>query len=153
LVIEAIKRQFGSIWSGLRDGISKCSEELWRDRDNPRSAPSRLVYHTVQTVEYYLGDTRDFDWNARFSVNWEYGNIDDLPSREQLLAYIDEIEAAVQQRLQNATPEQLAGPDPGPWGFQSAAERWLYMLRHSQHHLGQMALVLRRAGLEPGIWR
>src|SRR5579862_1754906 len=52
----ALKRQYHSGLSMLKQAIERCPEELWAARDHPRSY-WRIVYHTLFYTHLYLHQT------------------------------------------------------------------------------------------------
>ncbi|HEY1064882.1 MAG TPA: DinB family protein [Pirellulales bacterium] len=145
-----VARQYDRMWSSLRDAVSQLSDAEWRTSDCEWLAPIRLAYHLVETAEYYRGASPD---DGAEPLDWDNGPTDALPSQQQLLLYLDRVQASVREWLTTSSDEAFLSPQTV---FERTGEtlldRAIYSLRHSQHHLGQINAELRRKGLPRGKW-
>lgn len=150
----AIAEQFSRTWSMLREAVSLYPPERWTTSEpsfEPTLAPARQALHAVETVEYYLSDDPDgFSWGARFGVDWESGDVDRLPSQQDILVYADEVGGTLQLRVRRMT---VGAASVFPWTGGSVAEHWLYVLRHTQHHVAVMNAMLTMKGQPTANWK
>jgi hypothetical protein len=150
---ESFAAQYARCWEMLRDVVDRTPEDRWRPDDNPQLTPARWALHAVQAVDAYRNTSlEEVDWTPRF-CDWESGSPEELPTREQLLAYLDEIASALDTRLRGMADAEMLAPSPFHWTGASYVEHWAYGLRHTHSHLGELNMLLRLAGDEPGLWR
>jgi len=145
-----IAHQFDRVWGSLRDAISKLSDDQYRTSDSEWLAPIRLAYHIVETAEFYALKTPD---EGSPPLDWDTGPSENLPTKEELLLYLDRVQATIREWLTKCSDEifLLAEPDFKDCGG-TRLDRAIYSLRHAQHHLGQINAELRRKGLPRGGW-
>jgi hypothetical protein len=171
-VAEAIYRQYRALFQMLRNAIEQCPEELWA-RPLDEAAFWQQALHAISSTQMYLRDSpkdpaqrsdreqlmRDLGLTMK---DWSDGEKDRLrevlqkltepdfhppivPSKQTLLAYIEETAALCTQRL--AQREQFASSNPFEWTGPTVVERLIYNLRHTQHHIGRLHSILGRHGV------
>jgi uncharacterized damage-inducible protein DinB len=155
---EELIEHFTRVWGTYRDAIRDIPEEQWRAGEVDYLTPSRLLYHVLEAAEFYSRETpKGFNWGAnqrRFGVDWEAATPEQLPTQEQTLTYLDEVQAQLEAWLKNAEDSDILSPDSEySWTGKSVLGRALYLLRHNQHHLGELNAELRRRGLPRAKWR
>ena len=151
---DALANQFERIWMQVRPAIENCPNAEWRRGDHPAFIPVRLACHLVETVDYYAQPTPEsFPGAGWGDVDWESGDVNALPDRDALLAYMEEVRGRVDAWLRGLSDEELLGGNAFPWTGDSPMERMVYTLRHSQHHLAEINEELTRRGLPPAGWR
>lgn len=147
---EVVARQFDRVWGTLRAALSRLSEQQYRASDCEWLAPIRQAYHIVETAEFYTA-ARIEDGSP--PLDWDTGPCDALPSKAQLLQYLDRVQPAVRAWLTTCSDEAFLSQEAD---FNNSGgtrlDRALCSLRHAQHHLGQINAELRRRGLERGAW-
>jgi uncharacterized damage-inducible protein DinB len=151
---QGLADQFERMWTMLRETIDNCAEEEWkREAGHWFLLPSRLAYHTIETVEFYSRQSPEgMDWNGRFGVDWETRETERLPDREPMVNYLDDIRGSLREKLQSLPDEALTAEHAFPWTGATPLERMIYTLRHSMFHVGQIQAELRRRGLKGAEW-
>lgn len=154
----ALLEHYTKLWEMCRAAIKEIPEEHWRSGDVDYLIPSRLIYHTLEAAEFYgRGTPKGFDWGGnqrRFGVDWEAATPEQLPTPEQSLLYLDEVQAIVEKWLKEASDSDMLVPDTEyPWTGGSVMARALYLLRHIQGHIGEINAELRRRELPRINWR
>jgi len=152
---ERIAFQFAEAWSMLRDVIASCDDEGWRAPTDGFRNIARLAYHVVETVDDYVHEDLDaFPWAERFGVDWETDNLAALPTPEEIDTYIAEVEAKAAAWIADLGQDGLLEPDAvfHKEGM-SHLDRALYVLRHTQHHIGEIASVFRLRAIPRPAWR
>ena len=87
-------------------------------------------------------------------MDWEAATPEQLPTQEQVLIYLNEVQSEVEKWLIKASDSELLLPDVEyPWTGGSVLGRALYLLRHNQSHLGELNAELRRRELPRAKWR
>ncbi|GAF93600.1 unnamed protein product [marine sediment metagenome] len=155
VVAAEVYAQFRRAFSMLRGSIEAFGEEEWRGGDIDFLIPCRQAYHAIESVEYYLSEyPGEFKWGHRFDGDWEGMPAGELPTQEEVLDYLDEMQATVDAWLKGLGDEGLLAPQKGfPWTGKTPLGRALYVLRHGQHHLAEMNTELRRRGIDRPDWQ
>lgn len=108
----------------LEEAIRRCDERLWRSEDLARTGwgAARQAYHAVESVDFYSRlSPSGFKFFQRLRANWEDDPVEDMPSREDLLAYLTGVRNRAVKHLASITPEAFLAPGgfdgtgPRPW--------------------------------------
>ncbi|MHA1989473.1 MAG: hypothetical protein ACW981_02680 [Candidatus Hodarchaeales archaeon] len=110
------------------------------------------VYHIIETAEFYNGDSpKDFPWGKRANIDFEERNNDNvnnikysLLSKIFLKSYLFEIKEKVEKKLNMIEERDILLQDPFSGGNeQTTFDKYLYLLRHNMHHIGELNKALR----------
>ncbi len=151
-----IGRQFAAAIQMLRLAIEACPEKLWDDRSEG-SPFWHLAYHALFFTDLYLSrdeksfQSRTFHEDKAHFLPGDYqdfagivGTPERAFTREQLLEHADLCLGKCQETFEALT-EERALERCGFWWYElNVGEFLLNNLRHTQHHAGQLALLLRR---------
>jgi hypothetical protein len=152
----AIGRQFAAAIQMLRSAIDACPDALWDDRAD--GTPFwHLAYHALFYTDFYLSDdaetfqARDFHVDNAESLPGDYkehGGVVTTPekplTKAQLLDYAGYCLRKSDETFKRLTDER-ALERCGFWWYElNVGEFLLNNLRHTQHHTGQLMLLLRR---------
>jgi hypothetical protein len=154
-MVRELTDHFGRTWSMLRGAIEAFPEGQWRSGDVDFLVPARQALHAVEAAEYYMSEyPGEFEWGHRFGADWEGAAPEKLPTRTELLGYLDEVRMKVDKWLAGMGERGLLEPRQDfPWTGKTALGRALYVLRHIQHHLAEMNTELRRRGIDRPKWQ
>lgn len=157
-----LSTQFDAALCMLDECIRACPEAQW-DAPVAKYTFWQVAYHTLCFTDFYLSQS-EAAFRARIGEGQGgapgggglhpkgMAELDDeYPSRRFVKAELEEYATICRGKSAEAfaaeTDESLAGPS----GFSrlpfSRAELHIYSTRHIQHHAGQLAAVLRRAGV------
>jgi hypothetical protein len=159
---DTLWKNFAAAIDMLHAIVFICPDDLWQDEKKLFF----MVYHTVIFLDYYLTiPVKTFTPCLSYTISdaalLPAGAIDDvlpdkLYSKEELLAYISLAKEKCRQLIQN-TPEaefntrwitddemQLHDLCPSLVAHYSLLEILFYNLRHVQHHVGQLNILLRQ---------
>ncbi|MFX1482180.1 MAG: DinB family protein [Promethearchaeota archaeon] len=146
-ITDSLSRQFKSSLKMTRDAIEKVPDKNWND--GPKKWYFSLTaYHIVETLEFYSRNTPDdMEWGKRANFSWDdTSNIENdiLPkiSKKIVLEYIQDVEEKVSELMTKTTDQELVEKDGFHW-FSCVLEKLEYVLRHTAHHCGELALALR----------
>lgn len=144
---EAVDREIGAALDMLENAIRACPESIWGDRDR-RPEFWYLVYHTLFFLDYYSADSPEgFAPPAPFTLD-ELDPAGILPDRvytkDEMLTYLAYGRARCRAMIAATTGERVAGPSGFARPGLSAGELLLQTLRHVQHHVAQLHLILRQ---------
>jgi len=144
--------QFRASLAMLRSTIESCPEDLWR-RGKDRNPFWALAYHAVYFAHLYLSPSeqefipfeRQVDGREGFARtdvdDWSTLTPADTYSKDDVLAYVDHVDAAVERLVASKPFDAESGFH---WLRFSRGEAHLYNLRQAQHHAGQLAERLRQ---------
>ena len=137
----------------FREAVMAFPADEWRQGDISYLRPAGVAYHVLECTDLYTGNksVEEFAWGGRFDADWEDANSDQLPSQEQLIIYLDEMEDKLEEWFRKA--DLLAVETVFPWTGQLILGRAIYNSRHIQHHLSEMSLELTRRGYQSPEWR
>lgn len=156
LLQSAVRGQFGAALDMLQAAIEKCPDDLWDDEGDGGPPVWRLAYHTLFYVDFYLANGKDAFEPAGFheAQTQLFEKVPVPPCEEalpatvytkaQLLGYLGEIRRRLDDVLRGMTDPSAARPSAFEWVPGTNVDLLLYNLRHAQHHVGQLSLLLRR---------
>jgi hypothetical protein len=136
----------------FRDTVSAFDAMEWTTGDIDYARPSGLAYHTLETIQFYVGNESadEFRWGSRFDADWEGAASDALPSQQQILEYMDEVRPLLESWIDTET--LTADEEQFPWTGGIKLGRALYLLRHTQHHTAELSFELTRRGGAAPDW-
>jgi hypothetical protein len=152
---EILKDQFQRQWKTLRDLVSDLPDEQWKTGEIFHLVPARLIYHILAGTEVYARSTSYEEYKSRqiFTLDWEVAPSEELPARNKTIAHIENMQKAVGAWLESLGDEGLVESDEGfEWAGSRKIGRAVYLLRHTQNHIGELNSELRRRGLSRGKW-
>ena len=155
LLVRSIQKQFAAAWDMLTEAVNVTEDREWQTGNPPHLVPARLAYHVIQTADYYVHpELTEFDWAGRFSSDWETADAGDLPDRMSIMSYLHDVRLKVNAWLELHGDEGLLEPDADFMDEgMTHLDRALYVLRHTQHHLGEWFAVLRERCIPRPVWR
>ncbi|MCK5126406.1 MAG: DinB family protein [candidate division Zixibacteria bacterium] len=143
---EMVWRQLGAAIDTLENCITECPDERWDDRAR-RVKYWYDVFHALFWLDYYMSDDHDsFHPPEPFGLE-EMDPAGIIPARaytkEELLTYLNFGREKARARIESMTVEKASEV----YKFRKADVRldelFLYIMRHIQHHAGQLNLILR----------
>jgi len=157
LVATALASQFDRVWAMIREAVDNTPDDEWLKTgpsgDN-LTRPARHAFHVVQSVDRYLGHSpKDPPTSSRLDIEWETCPVELLPTKEQVLNYLEEIEQRLRVRLNGLSEKELEAPSEFDWTGATVTEHWMYVLRHTQNHLSILNTTLHARNLKRAAWR
>ncbi|WAH36104.1 DinB family protein [Alicyclobacillus dauci] len=152
---EMIWGQFGASIDMLENAVLACPEGVWSaSSEKPRWKERDVagfwyvVYHTLFWLDRYLTNPpTDFIPRAPFTLD-ELDPAGILPervySKDEMLQYLQECREKCHDTIMSLNDEDVREPCGLDWLPVTRAELLLYNLRHVQHHVGQLNLLLRQ---------
>ncbi|CAI2765949.1 DinB family protein [Flavobacterium collinsii] len=143
-------RQFGAVIDMLESSILVCPELFWDKKDFWYS-----VYHTIFWMDYYSSTEPDtFSPPEPFSLS-EFDPQGILPDRiylkEELLDYLEYSRKKIFYLIEGLNEETSKESITSNKNY-NRIEMILYNMRHVQHHVGQLNLLLRQNVDVAGKW-
>jgi hypothetical protein len=143
LFLDICKNEYYALIEMLHKSINLCSEELW-DKRTETPPFWQLAYHAIYYLDFYLGDSPK-NHEQRFDIKENLNErMENILTKKQLKDYLIEIKKKCSRVLDNLSTEKLEGKNSYYWTGPTLAHRLIYNIRHSQHHMGQLNLILRR---------
>ena len=153
MIAPELVEQMQRVWRTLAEAIAQCDDAEWTRGGKDMATPARAAIHTIETAEFYTREQIDgFTWGHRFSLDCEQAEATDLPSRQQVLAYLDEVATTTSNSLSALSDADLSRATAFPWTGGTRLATVIYLMRHTQHHTAQISAELRRRGLAPAAW-
>ena len=155
--LDAVRGQFGASLDSLGLAMDACPPALWNDRASGQAFGDH-VFHVLFWLDFYLAESpATFAPPAPFGVE-EMDPAGVLPPQvhapDALHGYLAHVRARVRAALAAFAADPAAAAEVKHLGNTdlSALEWLLYNLRHVQHHVGQLQMLLRQHGVEPPRW-
>lgn len=150
VLVATVGDHFARVWNMWEELIRNIPDDEWRKGDIDYLIPARHLVHVVACDDVFTGDIPfdQYDPLKLFGVG-EWGTPpEELPSREVALAKLAAMRATVEERFSRFDDAALLEPEQmHTWTGQTRLGKMLYVLRHSQHHLGEMNAELSRRGI------
>ena len=91
-IIKSLLETYKLTWDMYEDAIRSIPEEYWRTGDIEYLIPSRLVYHVLETADFYSSQKPEgFPWGHRFGIHCWDATPEQLPTKNQTLEYHKEL--------------------------------------------------------------
>ena len=148
-MITQIESAFLSSVQMFRDGIEKIPDDAWMTGPDDYLVPARLAHHILFGLELLMS-RRSFHEHiktSRYRLDDWKGPLEHLPGRQQALEGLDWITARLEAWFTDWVQEDAARIE-NPARMEMA----LYVLRHTEHHLGEFAAAARLLHLERPAW-
>jgi uncharacterized damage-inducible protein DinB len=148
-------RQFGAALEMLENAVRACPEGLWGGRGR-RPEFWHVVFHTLFYLDLYLsGSAEGFAPPEPFTLD-ELDPAGRRPERvytkAELLGYLEHGRAKCRAAVGALTQEAARRRCSFAWVEMEFAELLLYNLRHMQHHVAQLNLLLRQETDDAPRW-
>jgi len=153
-LVDSLLEAYKLIWDMYDSAIQDVPEEHWRTGEIDYLIPARLVYHAVQTGDFYTEETPDdFPWGHRFGGGCFEVPPEGLPTKEQAQAYHDEVREKVTEWIKRTgDPGLMSKEEAFPWTGGVILGRALYLLGHYRQHFGELNAELRWRDLPRINW-
>ena len=148
-VIDALRDHFERQFKTLDTVYERASSDAWTYGDDRIKGVWQWMLHTLETVEFYLSEkTGDvFSWGHRFDLDWEGTKAGRFPTKDEMRAYQQDVAQFVRETLRPKTDADLVAAEAvAPWTGKQYVGKLLYLMRHTQQHIGDINRVLRLNG-------
>lgn len=149
---QILWQQFGASIDMLNNAINACPIEQW---DTETQFWYRS-YHTIFYLDYYSStDPAHFLPPAPFTLS-EFDSSGILPdrvySKDELLNYLQFVKKKCSELIINLTPAISEQRFINVARNYSLLEILIYNMRHTQHHVGQLHLLLKQGNVTVPNW-
>ena len=154
-MIEDLIDQFKHTFRILYEEIDRFQEEEWLKGISFFQVPVEQTMHLFDCLDYYFQghEEKVYQWGHRFGGGWWELGDGQLPNKVEVLDYARELEGVVMNQLSAMDDQALSMPSPIQ--FQWARTRiglYVYALKHTLHHHGEIAALSVFHGHEGGSW-
>jgi len=154
-IADGLSGQFENVWAQVEEAIAACPPGEWHV-GTAQCAPVKQVCHILggclthtkpgyRWPEPLRGDDGHFGWDA---------STDGFPTQAETRELLVEVREHIAAWLRGCSDEDLLTVDSDKTPrYRTPLGRAVYLLRHSQHHLGEVNAEFRRRGIEQPEWR
>lgn len=135
-------QQYRHTWRVFERLVKDFDAEAWLQTGRGAITPARLALHILLGTQYYLEAKIPFQYPSGkpFEPNWETTKTDDLPTQNDILAFIHEMKSQTEKWLSDL--DYGAENKAFPWAGETQFGVVLFLLRHSQFHIGELSSLL-----------
>lgn len=135
-------QQYGHTWRMFERLVKDFDAEAWLQTGRGAITPARLALHILLGTQYYLDEKTPFQYPSGkpFEIDWQTIKTDDLPSQNDILAFIREIKEKTEKWLIDL--EYGAENESFPWAGKTQLGVVIFLLRHSLFHIGELSSLL-----------
>ena len=146
-VSEPILKEYHLAFQGLRDTIATIPDDEWIRGEKKGDIPVRQACHLLRACEAYSSRHR-VKMGQRFGVPVDsFKRVvqeSAYPSRDDVLAYVDDVEAQISTWVPEMARQALSGSAK----IHSPLNRVIYLLRHTAVHLAYLRRELYARGID-----
>jgi uncharacterized damage-inducible protein DinB len=152
--VEDLTDQYKRAFWMLYEEIGRFDDREWTRGLTDFMRPVGVASHLLDALDYYFSGLpgEKYHWGHQFGGGWWELPDNRQPDREAVLQYARELETRVMTELAGRCDEDLLLP----FTLDDSARTWLghyvYALRHTMHHHGELSALLTLAGEESGSW-
>ena len=133
--------QFAQSMKILEEIVKNVDDDLWRNGGCGYQTPGRIAYHILLGVEYYIG--YESSLKRVTGDDWETIPKESLPPPKDILQLIDELNVQIKEWI---SALDLAGDNKQfPWAGKSNTGLFMFLLRHTMYHIGELNAILYQA--------
>jgi uncharacterized damage-inducible protein DinB len=155
-VTDDLLEQFQRTISMVRFTIEEFDDEQWLSGISWFQTPARVGYHLVESLDFYFSgkaDGEEFTYGYRFDDPWWEMKDEQLPKREALLEYLDEVKERIEEAFSSLDDGNLSTPfELYDWSGKTLLGHYVYALRHTMHHQGALTVLATHHGHEGESW-
>lgn len=135
---QETKNQYGHFWRTYRSICGSFDRDSWTKLGFNLTQPDRLALHILQSTFFYIKGRVPLICSDGTRIEGPSAELpkDALPDSEEILHLLEGVEQECGRWLD--TLDFDAPNEKFPWAGGSAAGVALFLLRHNQHHLGEM---------------
>jgi hypothetical protein len=154
-VVSDLLGQFQHAFAIFNEEVARFSDQQWVDGFAFFQVPVRQAIHLLECLEFYFADKplNGYHWGKHFGGSWWELKEDQLPDKENILAFAHGLELQVMNTLSSLDDQDLfrALDQEYDWAT-TLIGHYIYALRHTAHHQGQLAAGASYHGHEGGSW-
>jgi hypothetical protein len=155
VMIEDLIDQYKHTFRILYQEIERFQEDEWLKGFSSFQVPVKQAMHIFDCLDFYFQGhlVVEYQWGYRFGGGWWELADSQLPTRDDVLNYAWELESVVISQLETKDDFDLS--EPSPIQFEWARTQlglYIYALKHTLHHHGELAALSVFHGNDGGRW-
>jgi hypothetical protein len=152
-MVDDVADQYRRAFRMLYEEMERFDADQWLQGISAWQVPVNVAMHIVDCLDFYFcaESGEGYRWGHRFGGGWWELNADRRPDRDAVLAYAREIEARVLAELATLNDADLARPVNRRSGA-TLLGHYIYALRHTMHHHGELSALAVYHGHAGGSW-
>jgi uncharacterized damage-inducible protein DinB len=154
-IVNDLTDQFQRAFNMLYSEMERFDDVQWVTGISFFQVPVKQAMHIVDCLDFYFAGIppKQYQWGHKFGGGWWELEDDQLPDQAALLEYTQEIEARVMDELASLQDEDFSRPYRlADWSGKTMLGHYVYALRHTMHHHGQLSALAVHHGNEGGSW-
>jgi hypothetical protein len=134
--------QYRHTWRIFEGIVRDFDDDSWVGEGCGPHTPARMAFHILQGVKYYIEDQSvvAFVSGRSFEGDWRTVSEEALPSRDDVLICLNELEAKTEQWLSEMDYD--AENQAFDWAGKTKLGVVIFLLRHSVYHIGELGSLL-----------
>jgi hypothetical protein len=146
---DQYRRSFQMLYSE----VERFDQRQWITGLSPFLSPVNQATHIIDCLDFYFSGKKgeDYPWCHRFGGWWEL-SADQQPDQAAVLAYGREIEARIMAELATLDDADLTRPLGDEGAAATLLGHYVYALRHTMHHHGELAALAVHHTGDGGSW-
>ena len=134
--------QYAHLWRVFERLVNDFDDTSWICTGRKATTPARLSFHILKATKYYLEDRSaiEFASGKSFEINCETANVEDLPSRRDVILCLREF--ARRTEIWLADMDVASANQAFEWAGKTKLGHVLFLLKHSLYHLGELSSLL-----------
>ena len=143
---EALVLDMQSAFKMLKEAVSRIEGEFWKEEKN-NWRYGTFLWHAIETIDFYMSDSAEaFHPLSEASDKTLEEEIEIINSKDKLFfeKFLADVESKTFNILEEMSEKDLLEKDGfEKMGFISRLHKYLYMIRHTMVHLGELSKTLR----------
>ena len=145
-IAQALKLEMESIFKMLKEAVSRIEGDFWKESKN-NWMYGMFLWHTIETIEFYMSDSEEaFQPLSDVTQHSEEKEIAIILTKDKVFfeKYLADVESQTFDILEKLSEDDfLANDGFANRGAISRLHKYLYMIRHTMVHLGELSKTLR----------
>ncbi len=139
---KEIINQYSHFWRTYRSICSAFDQDSWKKLGFGLTQADRLALHILQSTIFYIEGKTPLVCLDNSLINKPFSELDkgELPDLDNILFILDDVEKKTENWIKNIDFDSKN--EEFPWTGENAGSVVLFVLRHSQYHLGEMNALL-----------
>jgi hypothetical protein len=154
-LIAELKHQYRSTLAMVGRLLEGCPDEIWA-KEFAGVPFWREAYHALFWIHTFLGPKDKAFHPHPFGKDIDprlFTPPNNTCERGEALQYVAQTQTYIDQVFDALTLDELSGTDSyDESGFRSVCHRYMYGLRHGQHHIGKLTAYLNLEGIQLNHW-
>ena len=154
-MISDLISQYENTFRIFKQEVNRFTADQWLSGFSFFQVPVEQAMHLLNCLDFYFAEQigEEYPWGDRFGGGWWELENGQFPNQGAILLFANELEIKVFERLNSLSDADLVKPTTPKYEW---AETWMghyiYALRHTLHHFGQLSALASYHGHAGGSW-